>query len=419
MSMQAALNTEQSPTPSAGLSVLHLGHQTILAQAKRNNWLSAGRRWRKTTLGTVIATSAALTGHQILWGAPTYDQVRIAWDMVRRADVAEMTQMRMTADFPGGGRIIFRSLDDPDNARGHGADGAIFDEVGYIKERAYYEMVSPMLAERQDSFFWGMGTPNGRNWFWREFAGAREAGEGSWQVPTVGCRIEDGRLIRVPNPLENPDIAFSEIERLYQTLPNMAFRQEIMAEFLEGEGAVFRNIRACLNAPTNPSPADHEGHYMVAGLDWGRMIDSTAISIGCVDCRQEVALDRFTQVDFATQRMRIKAAVDKWGADILAESNSIGQPNIEALREGGVTVDGFETTATTKAPLIQSLALAFEKQEWQWLPDELAALELEAYEMSVNPITYRPTFGAPEGMHDDTVIARALVVRKSAGGFGW
>jgi hypothetical protein len=225
----------------------------------------------------------------------------------------------------------------------------------------------------------------------------------SWKFPTIS----------------NPYIKASEIEAARNEVPQLAFEQEYLAEFLEGEGAVFRNIRACLNAPTNPSPADHEGHYMVAGLDWGRMIDSTAISIGCVDCHQEVALDRFTQVDFATQRMRIKAAVDKWGADILAESNSIGQPNIEALREGGVTVDGFETTATTKAPLIQSLALAFEKQEWQWLPDELAALELEAYEMSVNPITYRPTFGAPEGMHDDTVIARALVVRKSAGGFGW
>ena len=44
----------------------------------------------------------------------------------------------------------------------------------------------------------------------------------------------------------------------------------------------------------------------------------------------------------------------------------------------------------------------------RWLADDVATLELEAYERQVNALTNRASYGAPEGLHDDTVIARAL-----------
>jgi hypothetical protein len=154
----------------------------------------------------------------------------------------------------------------------------------------------------------------------------------------------------------------------------------------------------------------------VAGVDWGRVSDSTSISVGCATCRIEVFLDRFTGVEYAIQRDRIRAAVDRWHADVVAESNAMGLPNIEALRRDGVAVEAFETTAITKPQLIDNLALAFERSEWKWLPNETAALELEAYEMKQNPTTGRRSFSAPDDGHDDTVIARALMLRKATRG---
>lgn len=68
----------------------------------------------------------------------------------------------------------------------------------------------------------------------------------------------------------------------------------------------------------------------------------------------------------------------------------------------------FQTTATSKPPLIESLALAFEREELQWLADPVWTGELEAYERKVSPVTGRSQYSAPEGMHDDTVMARAL-----------
>ncbi len=77
-------------------------------------------------------------------------------------------------------------------------------------------------------------------------------------------------------------------------------------------------------------------------------------------------------------------------------------------------INGFVITATSKSQLIENLALAIEREEWQFLPDPVARGELEAYERTVSAATGRSSYSAPEGLHDDTVIARALMVRAAA-----
>lgn len=100
-----------------------------------------------------------------------------------------------------------------------------------------------------------------------------------------------------------------------------------------------------------------------------------------------------------------------WG---LAESNAMGEPNIEALQQGGLSVEGFATTATTKPPLIENLVLVLEREEMQFLDDRIARSEMEAYEVKISA-TGRPQYNAPAGVHDDTVIARALMARAITG----
>jgi len=362
-----------------------------------------------------IAVEDALAGLTTLWGAPTYDQVRIGWNETKQAagNVASFTMQRMTAEFPSGGRIIYRSLDDPDNARGHTADRVIFDEAGSIKPEAWYEVVRPMLIDTGGGA-WFLGTPTGRNYFWREHRAALDRNDSiSWQVPTLGCEIVGGRLIRKPHPMENRAIPFAEIRQIFDTTPEAIFRQEILAEFLENEGAVFRNIQACTNAPET-TPKEHAGHELVAGVDWGKHNDFTAISIGCKRCRCEVALDRFNQIDYVFQRGRLRELVERWGVgSILAESNAMGDPVIEQLQREGLPVRGFQTTASSKPPLIENLALTLERAEWQFLDIPVATGELEAYERKVSQATGRSQYSAPSGLHDDTVIARALMLREA------
>jgi len=95
----------------------------------------------------------------------------------------------------------------------------------------------------------------------------------------------------------------------------------------------------------------------------------------------------------------------------------MGEPIIEQLQYDGLPVEGFQTTASSKPPLIENLALTLEREEWQFLSIPIATAELEAYERKVSQITGRSQYGAPEGLHDDTVIARALM-RRAAGDGG-
>ncbi len=76
-------------------------------------------------------------------------------------------------------------------------------------------------------------------------------------------------------------------------------------------------------------------------------------------------------------------------------------------------VKPFVTTATSKPPLIQSLALSLERNEWRWLDIPVATAELAAYESKVSSTTGRVSYGAPEGVHDDTVMARAIMLQAS------
>lgn len=248
-----------------------------------------------------------------------------------------------------------------------------------------------------------ISTPKRRNWFFRAYQKGLSMVNGngewqSWQFPTSA----------------NPYIEAAEIEAARDTLPDDIFRQEYLAEFLEGEGAVFRNILACLGAP-DPA-ADHTGHTLMAGVDWGKSEDYTAISVGCRDCRVEVARDRFKKVDYIFQRGRLHELCTRWNvARIMVELNSIGDPNFESLQREGLPVIGFTTTASSKPPLIENLALVLQRAEWQFQPDKVWTGELEAYESRVNDVTGRSTYSAPPGVHDDTVMARALMLRAADG----
>lgn len=354
-----------------------------------------------------VAVEAAITGRQVVWGAPTYDQVRVGWDEARRAagTAVEFNQSRMTATFPTGGRIIYRSLDDPDNARGHTADLVMVDEAGDVVEVAWYEVLRPMLMDTGGGAWIG-GTPKGRNWFWREHVTAADRPDSAvWQVPTLGAVITPGGLVRCPHPLENPAIPFAEIEHLYRTVPERTFRQEILAEFIEDSGGVFRRVS---DAATAPYPVDPYIGTFVMGVDWAKSRDFTVLVVLDAASKRVVDFDRFNQIDYHVQRARLKALARTWGVTtILAEQNSIGVPNIEELQRDGLPVRGFQTTNATKGQIIEGLGLAIETGEIAFPNIPQLVAELQAYEMDRLP-SGLTRYGAPEGMHDDCVMALAL-----------
>lgn len=349
-----------------------------------------------------------MRAREVIWGSPTYDQSRTAMDESRRAvgGIGEFNESRMSYTLPNGGRILYRSLDKPDTLRSKTAGGVVIDEAPFTDGRGWHEVIRPMLIDT-GGWAWLVGTPKGRNWYWQEWQKAlSRPGWGTFHAPTLGVAITAQGLVRKPHPLENPFIPFSEVVELYQSMPERSFRQEILAEFIEDGGGVFRHVRARATATRQAQAIP--GHVYVMGLDWGRSNDYTDLSIVDATLQQQCYLDRFNQIDYTVQRGRVAHAYELFRpAVIIAESNSIGWPNIEMLQREGLPVMPFETTNATKALIVEALALAFERDTFHILGDETQIAELEAFELARLP-SGLIRYSAPDGMHDDTVIGLAL-----------
>ena len=85
----------------------------------------------------------------------------------------------------------------------------------------------------------------------------------------------------------------------------------------------------------------------------------------------------------------------------------MGRPNNESLRAMGLEIQDFTTGRANKELIIGDLAGAFERGDIAILPDPVLIGELQAYEGIQQPAGY-VKYGAPEGMHDDTVMALAF-----------
>jgi hypothetical protein len=424
----------------------HPGQMYVRKHSKRHNIVRAGRRWRKTTHVMSIVVEGALKGQRWIWGAPTYDQVRICWDetLYAAAGVADFRKSDMMAEFPGGGRITFRSLDDPDNLRGNTADGAVMDEAQAVKdgEHAYFEVIRPMMMTTGGSTWILYTPPPSINWIYTlEQNAAKFPDFACFHAPTLGVDITDTGLVRRKHPLENPYIPLSEVQQLYDSMTEDRFRREILAEWTGDDGQVFRNVSSVVRKGDdkpwpNPRSVVSEalsivsdevnrklqvlrGAIFVAGIDWARSNDYTDLRIWAIlpeprqvtatQVAQRVEVDwlRMSGLDTGTQQRRIIDKCRSWGVTGgYAEYNAIGIANVEAIQNAGVPIDKFITTNQKKARAVDRLAAAIEKSLVS-LPDVAENQELRTYGQETLP-SGLIRYSAPEGMHDDSVVSRML-----------
>jgi hypothetical protein len=383
------------------LPKLHPAQLQVKQTRKRFNVLCNGRRWGKNILLQDFAVEAAVVHRQpCAWATPSYKMLSDDWQTLTNilAPVIEKrSEQEKQVRFVGGGVLDMWSLDNADSVRGRKYARFMVNEAAFVPNlMAIWNMViRPTLIDLQgDAYF--SGTPKGRNGFWQLY---QQQGEdwARWQMSSYS----------------NPHIPASELDALRETMTERAFQQEIMAQFLEDGGGVFRFVNDA--AVLQDTPAEKGTQYII-GADWARTEDATVFAVVRVDTRECVHLDRMVNTDFASQRIRLKALSESYNrALVIAEQNSIGSPQIEELQNMGVSIQGFLTTNATKSEVIRALELAFEQRSIRIVNDETLKNELLAYESERLP-SGLVRYSAPEGMHDDCVIALALAWHGIVGG---
>ena len=363
--------------------------------------VSAGRRFGKTRLAVLECVNVANQGGRAWWVSPSYKTSEVGWrplrQMCRRIPGVEIKLGDRVVNFPNGGFVAVRSADNPDSLRGEGLDFVVMDECAFMQREAWTEAIRPALSDRQGKALF-ISTPKGRNHFWELYQKGINGEEGwqSWTFPTIS----------------NPFIQASEIEAAKRDLPEMIFRQEYLAEFIDDSGGVFRRVQDA--AVLEPQEPDANKQY-VAGVDVASSIDFTVVSIMDVKSKELVYLDRFNRVDYNVLENRLEALYRRWHLDSMKiEANSIGQPVIDHLYAKGLSIIPFTTTSATKQAIIQGLQSAFEHGEIRIINDPVLVGELLSFESKRSP-SGGFSYSAPSGMHDDTVMSLAIAWSAIAG----
>lgn len=382
----------------------HPGQREVHDHAARFKILACGRRWGKTRLGVNECLDAAAQGRRAWWVSPSYKMSEVGWrplrQMAARVPGAEIRKVDRAIVLPGGGEVAVRSADNPDTLRGEGLDFVVIDECAFVAEEAWTEALRPALSDRRGRAMF-ISTPKGHNWFWRAFQAGQDPHNGEWagwQFPTSS----------------NPYIAESEIEAARLLLPERIYRQEYLAEFIDDAGGVIRNVTAVATASALQQGLP--GRQYAMGIDWAYSQDFTVVTVMEMGSAEQVYLDRYNGTDYTLQRQRVMGLAARFKpAVILSEANAMGRPNNEELRRAGLPVQDWTTTNASKAQVIEQLAGAFERGALRILNDPVQIAELQAYEgerLKGGIVRY----GAPDGLHDDTVIALALAYHAAQSG---
>lgn len=174
---------------------LHAAQQEIYNSPARFKVCACGRQFGKTYLAVVMCIVNGLATHntygdvlstdaEVVYIGTTLEQARRnVWNLLKslampvamvdgagRMMIHENTSVITLVN---GVRIRLLGMDNPDAARGMRIRFAVFDEYAQMPENAFPEIVRPaLLSTRGGTLF--IGTPKGRNHFYRLFQAAKQ-----------------------------------------------------------------------------------------------------------------------------------------------------------------------------------------------------------------------------------------------------
>jgi len=342
---------------------------------------------------------------------PTYILAEELWldlkAFVPRAEVLKILNSKpMSMTLRGGIHISVRSADHPDHLVSAGIDLLYMIEAARMQEEAWLNIRPTLISEGRLGKCVFNSTPKGRNWFARLWDRCEDPEQLDWEGWRIPAFLEDEETRHPYSVIPDTDRVLAEKDEHRDRW----FAQEYMAQFLGGEGQVFRDVAVHIQ----PAPAQPK-HPVTVGVDLAKRVDFTVFA--AVDAAgRMIDMERMQGISYELQGERLCGFCHRVGAkQVVVEANGPGEPFIDRLKtqlyEIGVTCEviSVTTTSQSKEQMISALAYAFERSgAITILDDPVLRSELEAYEGKSVGDVGRQKYGAPEGFHDDCVMALAL-----------
>ena len=366
-----------------------------------------GRQVGKSSVATAKAFHWAITerGSSIGFFMPTYKQIDqnlnkivTGYSKVLKFLKAEVNKTRKTIYFPRSQSwIYFKSTESEESCRGGTYDHLIIDEAAMVKDDVWDAIIRPTAAAKGKTHLI-LSTPKGRNWFYEMY----KLGENP--------NAKDGiNSIRFPSTT-SPYINAIEIERSSRQMSEAFFKQEFLAEFVDGASKCFNGLDRCLYDPRECLNRQKGATQTYFGIDLGSTTDYTWIIL--TDQNGTVIDKLKCQGSWNEIKDNIHAFLTRWSKTRptgYIEKNGVGAPIIDFLLEKppvGCTIWPWNTSNKSKMKMLEDLIVDVEKAlvklpKWDDLVRELLSMEMWWK-------NGRCFYGAPAGEHDDGVIAFAL-----------
>ena len=144
--------------------------------------------------------------------------------------------------FETGAYCDFGSAQKPEYLEGFAYDFIWVNEAGSVlrNESIYFNTLLPMALESPGAQIFLIGSPKGPGLFQRMFDWGQDEQRPEWASFRHSSYL-------------NPFLPPRALKSMRENMPDRVFRQEVLAEFLESEGAVFRNVTPLPSANPNPS----------------------------------------------------------------------------------------------------------------------------------------------------------------------
>jgi|TARA_R100000501_G_C2611488_1_gene105996 hypothetical protein len=374
--------------------VRHPGQIIVNESTARFKGIACGRRWGKTkdSFWWLVEKTTKKTGSIGWWVAPTYKQLAAVSLIVKNELPFKLVKKKLMnqetiryIEFINGSMIFFHSADNPEDMRGSGIHYLVIDEAGQIKKDAWQSVLRPALADYKGEARF-ISTPKGHNWF--------------FEVWTMGQDPENKEYESFVFPTSNnPHIDKLEIEAARKELPETVFNQEFLARFLDNVGSVFKKIDSYVKDDIVAKPPYTKGYDLAKHQDYTVLIalDSEG---------QLVGFERFNKIDWGFQKKKIIEFNNKFPGPALMDSTGIGDPIYDDLMKI-INVEGYKFTNQSKKELVENLIMMLDDNRIKYPSIEVLLNELKMFTYKLGA-TGNVSYGAPEGKHDDCVVALML-----------
>lgn len=293
--------------------------------------------------------------------------------------------------FTNGSIIKFRSAQQENSLRGETVEYLILDEAAFIKQSVMQEILLPMLNVRGRKIL-SVSTPKGKNAFYTQYNRGFTGDE----------RYKSFKFTSMDNPYASKEI----IEIARQNLPDVLFKQEYLGEFIDST-SIFENIEELSQIKMIDYPV--KGHNYYFGVDIALKDDYSVITI-MNQFDEVVAYKRWNHITAPQLKENIIKEINHWKPKkIFIEENNQGLPIIDDLKitHRVSNIQGFKTTSSSKPTIINNLINAFASKKIRIPNDDIFKAEFEMFTMTMSENGIAK-FSAPQGFHDDIVMATAI-----------